>query len=400
MRKISAFIFISCIAATMIMCFGGCDINLNGEILENNSRTESKSIDLGRNAEGSAEKPEPNGAETAPVGAKSLYVTGSKDTIALRSSDEDNADVVALLSMGDEVKLISGDSISYYYVMYEPAGVQGYIKKAFVTTESAAVCKGEGFYIAKQTSLYDTNDTDRKELQKLDAGTSVTVLAKTSGDYWFVSLSDSKTYGYVKCLDLSASKPGSSSASSKASSSKSASSQAPQPKPQTNTRFTGYGDAPASYTSYYAKVNSGYLGLRSTPERANDTNVIGQMYTGYSVFVVDSSTGTYWYCYCPTLGMYGYTDSRYLVNYYPGSTTNTQPSSDYSVWTVSVASGYLAMRSSPERANDTNVTGQLYSGDTVRVYSYSYTNFTDTYWYVYSPKLGMWGYVDSNYIFS
>lgn len=415
MKKITSLWLVSCITVSMLFSCTGCEIVLGGDTGDGDSQVEN-SVSVGaesideNNKQVSGDitqQSESKAIEGAPVGAKSLYVTGSKESIALRASDQDNAEVVALLSVGDEVKLLSGDSVSYYYVMYEPGNVNGYIKKTFVTTEKAAVCKGETFYISKQTLLYDTNESDRKEIQKLNVGTAVTVLAKNPGDYWYISLSDSKTYGFVKCLDLSASKPASSAAaSSKASSSKAAaSSQAAQPAPAPapavqNNRFTGYGSAPANYTTYYAKVNSGYLALRSTPERANDTNVIGQMYTGYAVYVVDTSPGTYWYAYCPTLGMYGYTDSNYLLSYYPGNTNQTTTSTDYTVWTVQVASGYLAMRSSPERANDTNVTGQLYSGDTVRVYSYSYTNFTDVYWYVYSPKLGMWGYVNSNYIYS
>ena len=105
------------------------------------------------------------------------------------------------------------------------------------------------------------------------------------------------------------------------------------------------------------------------------------------------------------MGIYGYVNSDYLVTTYPGSTTNNgnntnHGNSEYTVWTVSVSQGYLALRSSPARDNDANVIGKLYSGNQVYVYIFSYINFSDQYWYVYAPSLGQWGYVDSNYIWS
>lgn len=62
-------------------------------------------------------------------------------------------------------------------------------------------------------------------------------------------------------------------------------------------------------------------------------------------------------------------------------------------FTVSVAKGYLALRTA--RAYDSsNELGALYTGDTVRVYDTS----DSTYWYVYTPRLNMSGYVNRNYL--
>ena len=67
--------------------------------------------------------------------------------------------------------------------------------------------------------------------------------------------------------------------------------------------------------TYYSHVDSGYLALRSTPNRpADDSNVIGEMWTNGTEVKVISKGGTYWYVYVPSLGMKGYTDSRYLYN--------------------------------------------------------------------------------------
>ena len=121
------------------------------------------------------------------------------------------------------------------------------------------------------------------------------------------------------------------------------------------------------------------------------------MNTGDSVYVIDTSTGKYWYCYSPILGILGYVNSDYLVSTYPGSTPATTDNT-YTVWTVRVQKNYLALRNRPE-FNASNEIYKLYTNDKVYVYSYSYTNFSDTYWYVYSPQANMWGYVDSNYIY-
>ena len=59
---------------------------------------------------------------------------------------------------------------------------------------------------------------------------------------------------------------------------------------------------------------------------------------------------------------------------------------------VNVASGYLALRNA-QCYDASNEIGELYNSDTVDVINYS-----GTYWYVYSPKYGRNGYVDSRYL--
>lgn len=59
---------------------------------------------------------------------------------------------------------------------------------------------------------------------------------------------------------------------------------------------------------------------------------------------------------------------------------------------VNVASGYLALRNA-QCYDVSNEIGKLYNTDTVDV-----VNYSGTYWYVYSPKYGCNGYVDSRYL--
>ncbi|MBQ1546315.1 MAG: SH3 domain-containing protein [Clostridia bacterium] len=395
MKKLAASL---CACAIALGSLSGCSVNITGG-LDGNSSSEPNTQPYASSAEPQAESS--SNEQTTFSDAKSLYITGTNDPIGIRESDDDSAKIIGQLSLGDEVKLLSSDSVLYYCILQESTGIQGYVKKAYLTDEKAAVCKSEEFFASKQIPLYDTRKSDHKEIQKINSGDAVTVLAKTSGDYWFVNHSGSKSYGYVKCTDLSNTKPSSSSKAASSTASKAASSTAPKPAstPQATGYTTGYGNAPVNYSVYYAKVNSGYLAIRSA-KSFDASNELGRMYTGATVYVVDKSTGTYWYCYQPDIGIYGYVNSSYLVTNYPGGTTNNNANNEYTVWTVSVSSGYLAIRTTAARADDTNVMGKLYSGDKVYVYSFSYVNFSDQYWYVYSPSLGMWGYVDSNYIWS
>lgn len=145
--------------------------------------------------------------------------------------------------------------------------------------------------------------------------------------------------------------------------------------------------------SYRVNVASGYLALR-TAQCYDDSNVIGELYNNDTVDVVDYS-GTYWYVYSPKYGCNGYVDSRYLVvdstSGYSYTTGNSY--SSYPVKTVKVEKNYLALRTA-KAYDSSNEIGQLYTGDTVNVIDFG----DGTYWWVYSSKLGMTGYVNRNYL--
>ena len=58
-------------------------------------------------------------------------------------------------------------------------------------------------------------------------------------------------------------------------------------------------------------VQSGYLALRNA-KAYDDANEIGQLNTGDTVQVQDSSGSTYWYVYSSRLGKSGYVNKNYL----------------------------------------------------------------------------------------
>ena len=80
-----------------------------------------------------------------------------------------------------------------------------------------------------------------------------------------------------------------------------------------------------------------------------------------------------------------------LVTVFPGSRLTALADE---TWTVRVDSGYLALRTA--KAFDyNNEIGKLYTGQTVQVSDKS----DATYWYVYAPTLGKYGYVNANYLY-
>ena len=139
--------------------------------------------------------------------------------------------------------------------------------------------------------------------------------------------------------------------------------------------------------TYQVGVSKGYLALRSAMAY-DSSNEIGELYSGDTVEVTEYTTSDYWYVYSPKLNRSGYVNNDYL--YFLSS----QPTSSSGSYTVSVAKGYLALRSA-KAYDSSNEIGQLYSGDTVTVSDSS----DPQYWYVYSPKLNLSGYVNKDYLY-
>lgn len=145
----------------------------------------------------------------------------------------------------------------------------------------------------------------------------------------------------------------------------------------------------ATSNVYMVHVETGYLALR-TAKAYDYSNEIGQLHNGETVQVTDYSDSVYWYVYAPTLGRYGYVNSNYLTAVYddPDDSIAGVP------MTVHVDSGYLALRNG--KAYDyANEIGKMYTGETVYVVDMS----DPTYWTVYSPKLGLTGYTNQNYLY-
>lgn len=158
--------------------------------------------------------------------------------------------------------------------------------------------------------------------------------------------------------------------------------------------------------TYYVTQASSHLSMRS--EADSKSSIVGDLYNGNSVKVL-SKSGDYWYVYSDDLKAYGYVDRSYLTADHDGVVYNADdaqqgagaqrkigvgsaPQSYEFVRYAYVNSGYLALRSEQE-TSDSNIIGELYNYYPVQVIS-----ATGIYWYVYSPDLKMYGYVNSNYL--
>jgi len=400
MKKNIFRILLSLVLAASVITASGCSLtretSREGRVRSSSSESKSRSED----EEVSADN---NDDRDTVADSEKMYVTGVNEKIAMRESDDEDSAIITKLDLKEEVNVLDDSSETCYYV--SASGMKGYVKKEYLTDEKMAACKRQDAYIEKKSPLYDTKESDHNQVVSLDKNAAVFIVAKPSGDYWYVYAKGPKVFGYVNSMNISMSKVQNTSSAPQQTQPKQQTEptqpvQPAQPTvPASSGYYTGSGSAPSNYSLYYAKVNSGYLAIRSA-KAFDASNELGKMYTGDSIYVIDSSTGTYWYCYSPTNGVYGYVDSRYMVTTYPGSGTvqKTTPTG-YSVWNVKVSTGYLALRTA-KAFDSSNEIGKLYTGDVVYVYSDSYVNFTDTYWYVYSPSLGKWGYVNSNYIYN
>ena len=222
-----------------------------------------------------------------------------------------------------------------------------------MASDTYQVGVSKGYLALRSAMAYDSSN----EIGELYSGDTVEVTEYTTSDYWYVYSPKLNRSGYVNndYLYFLSSQPTSSSG------------------------------------SYTVSVAKGYLALRST-KAYDSSNEIGQLYSGDTVTVSDSSNPQYWYVYSPKLNLSGYVNKDYL--YYSGGTAASAQSSSGDSRTVSVAKGYLALRSA-KAYDSSNEIGQLYSGDTVTVSDSS----DPQYWYVYSPKLNLSGYVNKDYLY-
>ena len=222
-----------------------------------------------------------------------------------------------------------------------------------MASDTYQVGVSKGYLALRSAMAYDSSN----EIGELYSGDTVEVTEYTTSDYWYVYSPKLNKSGYVNndYLYFLSSQPTSSSG------------------------------------SYTVSVAKGYLALRSA-KAYDSSNEIGQLYSGDTVTVSDSSDPQYWYVYSPKLNLSGYVNKDYL--YYSGDTAASAQSSSGDSRTVSVAKGYLALRST-KVYDSSNEIGQLYSGDTVTVSDSS----DPQYWYVYSPKLNLSGYVNKDYLY-
>ena len=145
----------------------------------------------------------------------------------------------------------------------------------------------------------------------------------------------------------------------------------------------------SSYDAYRVEVSKGYLALRTAPAY-DDANIIGELYTGDTVMFISRYNGDYWWVYSPKHNKEGYVNCNYLSGV---RSNGSSYRSSYGNYSVSVAKGYLALRTYPSY-EDWNEIGELYTGDVVTVLSKP----SGDYWWVYSYKYNREGYVNKNYL--
>lgn len=276
--------------------------------------------------------------------------------LALRTAKAyDSRNEIGKLYTGELVSVSDTSDSTYWYVYSLKLGMWGYVNKNYLIAVSSddyyysysdddwTVSIDSGYLALRSSKAYDSAN----EIGKLYSGDVVTVKDDSDPIYWYVYSSKLKRTGFV------------------------------------NKDYLVQPDVSLAESGWTVSVQSGYLALR-TAKAYDSRNEIGKLYNGDWVIPYDMSDSTYWYVYSPTLGKYGYVNRNYLLT----------PSYMVDTMTVRVDSGYLALRNA--KAYDySNEIGKLYTGDTVQVENTS----DSTYWYVYSPKLDLFGFVNKNYLY-
>ncbi len=279
-------------------------------------------------------------------------VSVAKGYLALRTAKAyDASNEIGELYTGDTVEVTDTSDATYWYVYSPKHGKSGYVNKNYlvggtVSGQTWTVSVAKGYLALRTAKAYDS----RNEIGELYTGDTVQVTDTSDATYWYVYSPKHGKSGYV------------------------------------NKNYLVGGTAPSTAgQTWTVSVAKGYLALR-TAKAYDSRNEIGELYTGDTVQVTDTSDATYWYVYSPKHGKSGYVNKNYLVGGGSGSVGFTR--------TVSVAKGYLALRTA-KAYDEANEIGELYTGDTVQV-----TDTSDsTYWYVYSPKHGKYGYVNKDYLY-
>lgn len=227
-------------------------------------------------------------------------------------------------------------------------------------------------------------DEDSDVLTKLSNGEKVSLISKEDDEYWKIYIGPEKVIGYMP-----------------------------------NYYLTNEKDAVTDPVTKYVNIEDGdTMTIRSLPKE--DASAVGILERGQKVTLMADMSGDFDYIYANKSKTYGYVDSSKLsskkvsaksaasqptVAPQPAAQAQAQPQEQGKVfgraaapvnhlgqYYVSVQKGYLALRNA--KAFDTsNEIGQISNGDYVWAMETG-----GTYWYVYSPSLGMYGYTNSGYL--
>ena len=313
MKKIYTVMAVSFI---ICFCFSACKIDVN-KIASNLSRNDpsdtskTSSVSSRRSDFSKPEsKAEPQSVSEAPYESLSAfdtsayqtyYVTGSP-SVSIYDNAETGGKIIGNLDCTDSVSFISSSITGYSFIYSHTLGVFGYIDSYYICPEYSEATPGLTYYINDDNTPVYNDQYCSEQLRTLNRNDTVIVTAKVVNGYWLIK-DRNDIYGYVSLYSLSEEKV------KKKEESK------PESKPESNKESdypTGYGDAPESgYKVYKAIADKGYLALRNG-KSASDENIIGELYYGDKVYVIDSSS-YYWYVYAPGLGMYGFVNSEYIT---------------------------------------------------------------------------------------
>lgn len=281
---------------------------------------------------------------TRTVRAADEYtVTVASGYLALRNAKAyDEKNEIGELYTGETVEVTDSSGATYWTVYSPKHKKYGYVNRKYLASpaSSRTVKVDSGYLALRNAKAYD----EKNEVGELYTGDTVYIANTSDATYWLVYAPSLKKGGYVNKKYL---------------------------------EKVTYGE------SRTVKVDKGYLALRNA-KAYDEKNEIGELYTGDTVQLIDTSDSDYWYVYSPKHGKNGYVNKDYL--------TGGAPDASFTK-TVSVNKGYLALRSA-KAYDDKNEIGELYTGDTVKVIDSS----DSTYWYVYSPKHEKNGFVNKDYL--
>lgn len=210
---------------------------------------------------------------TFQVNVKSGY-------LALRSEKAfDKSNEIGQLNTGDLVEVTDRKDSTYWYAYSPKLDKSGYVDRNYIkavesestSNDSWTVKVKSGYLALRNTAAYN----DSNEIGRLNTGDTVLVKDSSDSTYWYVYSPKHGKNGFV------------------------------------NKNYLTGGSSSSGTVTKTVSVSKGYLALRSA--KAYDAaNEIGELYTGDTVQVTDTSDSTYWYVYSPKLGKSGYVNKDYL----------------------------------------------------------------------------------------
>ena len=213
----------------------------------------------------------PMTVQTGWAATTSYTVTVADGYLALRNAKAyDDKNEIGKLYTGDTVDVTDSSGSTYWYVYASRLKKSGYVNRRYLANSSSEryVSVKSGYLALRNAKAFKSSN----EVAELYTGDKVQIADASDSTYWLVYVPGLGKGGYV------------------------------------NKDYLVGGNA---YATLYVKVPTGYLALRSAMGY-DAANEIGELNTGDTVVVIDSSSDKYWYVYSPRLMKYGYADCNYI----------------------------------------------------------------------------------------